>query len=717
MARALKGTFSLGFLRAASPQTAAMSAFQLHTATFEVVRISFPWLLLLSGLLSAQGAPIALAGSRWNPTVWRDSVGIPHIYGHSDAEVAFGLGWVQAEDVGPWLQESLLAARGLLGTLQGKDGALWDYLRAWTGMDTIEVRRLFSEQGWQILEAFAEGVNAYFRLHPSERLRPELFPTRAEDIARGSLLILQVMTGLGNLLPFLSRTELSEIGSLYQGYGSNAWAIAPSRSWDGGTYLLINSHQPLEGRLSWYEAEIYSQEGWHFRGGFFPGSPVPHLGANPALGWAHTMAYPQYRDVFQLTVKGRRYQVSKQDTTWWEPFTVRQVQLRIKGLPFSLKRKVYATRFGPAIRRKGTWYAITHWRPDSLHPIEVWYHLSKARNLQAFLHWLRVGALPAFYTIYADEEGHIGFFCTHYLPKRDSARSWTVPLSRPDVAYLSPEPVPFEELPHVVDPPCGYVYNANQTPLAITCAAANPKPTPLIGLQRFTYNRAERLKELWTQYADRPLTLHDLMSIKHDRCYAQEGSYRRGFEPLFNLDPERYPNLSEPIHALRRWKGCAEPQDTLTALVMLTHHYLEKITNLSLAAMMILGLQPTEAECAQALQKAARTLRRYYGTLYPQWQAVLRHGRGGVEVGVGGAPEVLEARHLHWDTKRHQFLVKGGDGLTYFIRWHEGKQTFFLLQPYGPVHRPQSPYYTNLIQRFAQQHYLEAHLTSAPLAP
>ncbi len=420
--------------------------------------------LLLPALLSAQGSLVPLSHGPWHPVIWRDSAGVPHVYGETDVEVAYGLGWVQAADVGRWLQESLLAARGQLSRVQGKEGLLWDFLRVWTGTDTIPVRPLFTEQGWQILEAFAQGVNAYFHQHPAEQLQKDLFPTTAEDIARGSLLILQAMTGLGNLLPFLDKPELTEIGALSEGYGSNAWAIAPSHTHDGSTYLLINSHQPLEGRLAWYEAEICSREGWHFRGGFFPGSPVPHLGANPALGWAHTMAYPQYRDVFRLTVRGRRYLVKDSTATWWEPFRTRKVTLHLRGLPFPNSPPGVCHALRPSSAPKRCMVCHHPWQPDTLHPLQAWYLLSKARNLHAFLQVLKIGALPAFYTVYADEEGHIGFFCTHYLPRRDTTLTWSVPLPQPDVRYLARERVPFAELPHVIDPPCGYVYNANQSP-------------------------------------------------------------------------------------------------------------------------------------------------------------------------------------------------------------------------------------------------------------
>ncbi len=652
------------------------------------------------------------------PIIWRDSLGVPHIYARTDREVAYGLGLTQAEDVGKPLQENLLAARGELGRVQGREGLIWDFLRVWTGTDTIAVRPLFSEVGWALLEAFAAGVNAYFIAHPEERLRPSLFPVTADDVARGSLLILQAMTGIGNILPFLGLEELSDIGPLMQGYGSNAWAVAPSQTWDGGTYLLVNSHQPLEGRVAWYEAELYSEEGWHFRGGFFPGSPVPHLGANPALGWAHTMAYPHSRDAFALEVRRRRYRVFETDTTYWERLMHRKVRFRLRGVPLAISRRVHHTRFGPALRRHGQWYAMTPWRPDSLHPIEAWYRLSKARTLSAFVSILRVGALPAFYTTYADEEGHIALFSTFYLPQRDSALSWTVPIRHPTPAYISRGAVPFEQLPHVVDPPCGYVYNANQTPLSVTCPEAKPKLSgALIGLQRFTYNRAERLAELWPVYLQRPLTLTDLMTIKHDRCYARHGTYRKAFEPLFQLSPERYPHLAAAIRAVKAWSGCAHPEDTLTALVMLTHHYLEQRMRWRLSVCLIFGFQPTEEEAVWALQKAAQVLRRRYGTLYPRWDWVLIHGRGGMEVGVGGAPEVLEARHLKWDPKRRSFIVNGGDGLTYFIRWQGGRQTIWTLQPYGASHHPRSPHYTDQVRPFANRQYFETHLTTSPPQP
>ena len=69
---------------------------------------------------------------------------------------------------------------------------------------------------------------------------------------------------------------------------------------DGNTYLAINTHQLLDGPVSWYEAHLCSEEGTNIIGALFAGTPSILIGANQHLGWAHTVNYPDKTDVFQL---------------------------------------------------------------------------------------------------------------------------------------------------------------------------------------------------------------------------------------------------------------------------------------------------------------------------------------------------------------------------------------------------------------------------------
>ena len=44
----------------------------------------------------------------------RDHYGVPHIFGKTDPEVAYGLAWAQAEDDFETIQQSMLAGKAML---------------------------------------------------------------------------------------------------------------------------------------------------------------------------------------------------------------------------------------------------------------------------------------------------------------------------------------------------------------------------------------------------------------------------------------------------------------------------------------------------------------------------------------------------------------------------------------------------------------------------
>ena len=75
------------------------------------------------------------------------------------------------------------------------------------------------------------------------------------------------------------------------------------------TFLAINTHQPLEGPTSWYEAHLVSEEGTNIIGATFPGSPCLFTGANEYLGWTHTVNYPDKADVYALEMHPNKKEV------------------------------------------------------------------------------------------------------------------------------------------------------------------------------------------------------------------------------------------------------------------------------------------------------------------------------------------------------------------------------------------------------------------------
>ncbi|MEY3679220.1 MAG: hypothetical protein RI924_1361 [Bacteroidota bacterium] len=231
----------------------------------------------------------------------RDEWGVPHIFGKTDAEVAYGLAWAHAEDDFATIQTSFLAGKSMLGLLKGKEGAQVDYvvhlLRA---RDLVDARfdRGVSPEFKTILDAYCQGFNQYAKTHKREVLVSELFPVTPKDMLAFSVLQLAISSGADQALKSILEGKVATLDFLQAG-GSNAFAFNSNKTADGSVFLNINAHQPLEGPVAFYEAHLNSEEGWNILGALFPGAPSILHGVNENLGWAHTVNYPDKLDTYQ----------------------------------------------------------------------------------------------------------------------------------------------------------------------------------------------------------------------------------------------------------------------------------------------------------------------------------------------------------------------------------------------------------------------------------
>src|SRR5690242_417784 len=116
-------------------------------------------------------APLIAKAAQYDVRIRRDTWGVPHILGKTDADTAFGLGFAQCEDDFATLQEVALATRGQLAADQGAEAAPSDYLvhlfRVW---ETVNARyeRDLPLAARKVAEAYADGVNYYAALHPEQ---------------------------------------------------------------------------------------------------------------------------------------------------------------------------------------------------------------------------------------------------------------------------------------------------------------------------------------------------------------------------------------------------------------------------------------------------------------------------------------------------------------------------------------------------------------------
>ena len=197
-------------------------------------------------------------------TIARDEYGVPHIFAQTDPEVAYGLAWAHAEDDFKTIQLLILPTKGLLGRHLGKKGAAADYI-----VELLRAPELVAEQGATalspdyraVLGGYLQGLNDYARTHPTEVLVKGAFPVSISDYLKASVLSLSIISGVDRALQAIYGGKVPTLDWL-QPVGSNAIAVHRTKTTEGKTLLAINSHQPLEGPVAWYEAHLCSEQGW-----------------------------------------------------------------------------------------------------------------------------------------------------------------------------------------------------------------------------------------------------------------------------------------------------------------------------------------------------------------------------------------------------------------------------------------------------------------------
>ena len=268
------------------------------------------------------------------------------------------------------------------------------------------------------------------------------------------------------------------------GIGSNSWVVGPERSQTGAPLLANDPHLGIS------LPGIWMQMGLHCRtvsaecpmqvAGFtFSGVPGVVIGHNADIAWGFTNLGPDVTDLFLERVRGSEWRYDRR----WRPLVTRTETIEVRGGD-DFELRVRETDHGPLLSDVSdelSSVAANADAVDGLDPSEglavslAWTALRPSPTADAIVglnlatDWeeFRAAAadfaVPAQNLVYADREGHIGYQAPGQIPIRQSGNDGSVPSEgwRPENDWTG-DFVPFEGLPHVLDPEEGYVVAANQ---------------------------------------------------------------------------------------------------------------------------------------------------------------------------------------------------------------------------------------------------------------
>ena len=512
-------------------------------------------------------------------TVSFDKLGVPHIRAASQQDALIAQGYVTAQDR-LWQMDSLRRlAGGNLAEIVGPRAVELD-------RESRELRlRRIAEQGYvrllpedrAALAAYTLGVNQFIATHRTE-LPVEFillgYQPRPWSAIDSLLICLHMFRDLTNTWrndlikrSMLADADAQKVNFLFASRsgneplpGSNAWALAGSRTASGKPILSNDMHLEYSMPGIWYMTHL-NAPGLDVSGVALPGVPGVVVGHNQRVAWGITNLQFDVQDLYLEKMDDNGHYLYKGQ--------VEQAQQERELIPVKgqspIEMPVWVTRHGPIILTDGAQRVALRWtaaEPGALQfPV---LDINHAQNWEQFTTALKRWTGPGANFVYADVEGNIGYHAAGSLPKRHGFAG-DVPVDGSSGDFEWDGAIPFDELPSAFNPPDGIIASANQNPFP------PDYPYPVNG-NFAPPDRAIQIRKLISARTGwRP---RDMLAVQTDVYSAFSKFLATQVVAAYDDRHAGNPALEPAVGMLRSWNGRMEKELAAPFLISLVYQHL-----------------------------------------------------------------------------------------------------------------------------------------------
>jgi acyl-homoserine-lactone acylase len=680
-------------------------------------------LLALVLTLPALGAPNGRGAE-----ILFDTYGVPHIFAKDAEGLFYAFGWAQAHS-----HANLLLR--LYGQARGRGAEYWgkEYLNAdrWVRVNGVpklaaDWRRAQKPEFRAYLDAFAAGINAYAR-ERGERIDEKMkivLPVEGVDVLAHNLRVIHFnfVASPGLVMRWQPAT------------GSNTWAIGPSRSAGKRAMLLANPHLPWSDFFTFYEAQL-AGPGFDVYGATLVGLPYLAIAFNDNLGWSHTVNTYDGADLYELTLDGDGYRFDGARRAFESDQQVIKVR-QPDGAAEEQKLVVKRSLHGPIVaERAGKALALRVAGLDQPHVFEQYWDMGRSKNLKEFERAVSRLQIPMFTVMYADRDGRIMHLFGGRVPVRPKGDwdYWSGVVPGDTSATLWTQTHRYEELPRVVDPPSGWLQNANDPPWSTTFPPAlDPAKFPPYMAPRFNDFRPQRSARMLDE--DSSVTFEELIEYKHST--RMELADRILGDVLAAARGHGGPTARKAAEVLEKWDRSA---DALSRGAVLFEAFYRELWRRSGTPAPPWSGKPgpfargwseqatrttpsglaSPATAAAALEAAAAEVEMRYGAIDVPWGEVYRFRRGDVDLPAnGGGGQLGIFRVMGYTAQQGKMVAASGDTYVAAIEFTRPVRARVLIG-YGNSSQPGSPHLADQLPFLANKELrpawrtrkeIEAHL-------
>ncbi len=642
-------------------------------------------------------------------TLYRDSYGVPHIYGDTPDAAMYAFGYAQAQDhLQQMRQDYLMAAgrlaeTGLSDTTSG-DAFMHQLKIPETGQAAVAA---MNDDDRGRIEAFAAGVNKYITDHPGQpswmrRVEPyeivawvqwvQLLPEYSISVGK--------MSSGPPSPPLAAAPDAPDAPQ----YGSNMWAVSPSHSSLGVPILQGDPHLGWTGATQWYEAHL-NYPGVNVAGATFFGWPFIAMGSTDNVAWTMTDNNPNNADLYQETLNPANHQQYKRDGVWVNMTAVTST-IKWYGHPDQQVTNYY-TVHGPVVSTVSD-LAYTAAMPsfELTGMTSTGFHLVEAPSIAAFFNPADVATMAKWNVILADTSGHIKYVDNIRLARKPESINWGLPVDGSLSANDWTGFLTYGELPTIDDPPHGYLQNANNS----VFATAYPDPPPSGPFPSYLYTccgwgeRGRRAAEYLDAHST--MSLVDMKAMSMDDISwagrglsALVGPVWRELSPTY---PDPDGSIATGVALLSTWGGTQSKTSDAVALGRTwVSNYFQQ-TGLSFGRETIpattAGMTSADkTKLIDALSAAITSVKSNFGIMNPVWgdvHVIQRAPYPGVGGGSGMTPALRMAEASSYDSVNHRYVANGGSSYQFVVAMTSPVQ-FWSIRPFGESEDPASPHYAD----------------------
>jgi acyl-homoserine-lactone acylase len=397
--------------------------------------------------------------------------GVPHITAPSLLLAAQGMGDAYAQQNLCLLQQSMLTVNGERSKVFGPDVQSIDLDRNVNNLDsdffyrfvieTAKARAVLasSPQGQAMMQAYAQGVNAYMARTPKDAIDPACAAFAREvtldDMARlyvdkitraGAVSFMGPIANAGpQASTSVAAAQRAPAPTLLAGYpgasdavlmrplASNAWAFGRDVMASGKAMLFANPHFPWTGSERFSEARITVPGLMDVSGVALSGLPFIGIGYNKHMAWTHTISAARRFTLHELTLKQGDVLSHVVDGVE-KKLTAVEVEVPLApaagGAPQSRKRTLYRSEYGPMLVLPALglgWnatraYALQDVNLDNGKVIDTYIEMAQAKSVKELQQILAKSlGVPYFNTIAADDSGEVLYADLGAVPRVESA--------------------------------------------------------------------------------------------------------------------------------------------------------------------------------------------------------------------------------------------------------------------------------------------------------